>query len=124
MADQPLIQVEASLTFNRNLRALSKKYRNIKNDIQPVIEQLQRGELLGDQIPGIRYTVFKLRVRNSDTQKGKSGGYRLIYYVKTVTGIILLTIYAKSEQADIETEEIRSAISEYERRSSEDKGGT
>ena len=31
----------------------------------------------------------QLRVRNSDTQKGKSGGYRLIYYVQTATGIIL-----------------------------------
>jgi mRNA-degrading endonuclease RelE of RelBE toxin-antitoxin system len=78
MSEQPLIQVEVSPTFNRNLRALAKKYRSIRNDIQPVIEQLEQGELPGDQIPDIGYAVFKLRVRNSDTQKGKSGGYRLI----------------------------------------------
>ncbi|MBD1826755.1 type II toxin-antitoxin system RelE/ParE family toxin [Microcoleus vaginatus GB1-A2] len=93
MSEQPLIQVEVSPTFNRNLRALAKKYRSIRNDIQPVIEQLEKGELPGDQIPDIGYAVFKLRVRNSDTQKGKSGGYRLIYYVKTAMAIILLTIY-------------------------------
>lgn len=40
MSDQPLIQVEASPTFSRNLRVLAKKYRSIRNDIQHVIEQL------------------------------------------------------------------------------------
>ncbi len=48
MPEPPLIQVEASPTFNRNLRTLAKKYRNIQNDIQPIIEQLEQGELLGD----------------------------------------------------------------------------
>jgi len=72
--------------------------------------------LPGDQIPGIGYTVFKLRVRNSDTQKGKSGGYRLIYYVKTATGIILLTVYTKSEQVDIAADDIQSIIADYEQR--------
>ncbi|MGJ5676167.1 MAG: type II toxin-antitoxin system RelE/ParE family toxin [Nostochopsis sp.] len=114
MVEQPCIQVEASPTFNRNLRALAKKYRSIRNDIQPVIEQLEQGELPGDQIPGVGYTVFKLRVRNSDTQKGKSGGYRLIYYVKTATGIILLTVYTKSEQVDIAADDIRRIITDYE----------
>jgi mRNA-degrading endonuclease RelE of RelBE toxin-antitoxin system len=70
MSEQPLIQVEVSPTFNRNLRVIAKKYRSIRNDIQPVIEQLEPGELPGDQIPDIGYAVFKLRVRNSDTQKG------------------------------------------------------
>ncbi|RCJ39078.1 addiction module antitoxin [Nostoc minutum NIES-26] len=114
MSEQSFIQVEAAPTFNRNLRTLAKKYRSIRNDIQPVIEQLERGELPGDQISGIGYAVFKLRVRNSDIQKGKSGGYRLIYYMKTAMGIILLTIYTKSEQADIAADDIRSIITEYE----------
>ncbi len=121
MSEQSFIQVEASPTFNRNLRNLTKKYRNIRNDIQPVIEQLERGELPGDKISGIGYEVFKLRVRNSDIQKGKSGGYRLIYYVKTAKGIILLTVYTKSEQADIADDEIRSIIAEYKQRAVENE---
>ena len=114
MSEQPLIQVEVSPIFKRNLRTLVKKYRSIRNDIQPIIEQLERGELPGDQIPEIGYVVFKQRVRNSDIQKGKSGGYRLIYYIKTATAIILLTIYAKSEQVDIAADDIRSIIREFE----------
>lgn len=81
-----------------------------------MIEQLEEGELPGDQIPSIGYTVFKLRVRNSDIQKGKSGGYRLIYYVKTATAIILLTIYTKSEQVDMAVKDIQSIIRDYEQR--------
>ena len=91
MSEQSSIQVEAAPTFTRNLRNLAKKHRSIRNDIQPVIEQLEQGELPGDRISGIGYDVFKVRVRNSDIQKGKSGGYRLIYYVKK-----------KSEQARFE----------------------
>ncbi|MBW4618038.1 MAG: type II toxin-antitoxin system RelE/ParE family toxin [Cyanosarcina radialis HA8281-LM2] len=121
MSEQPAIEVEASPTFNRNLRTLAKKYRSIRNDVQPLIEQLERGDLPGDRISGVDYPVFKLRVRNSDIQKGKSGGYRLIYYVKTVNGIVLLTIYAKSEQVDIGAEDIQNIITEYEQRAIEDK---
>jgi mRNA-degrading endonuclease RelE of RelBE toxin-antitoxin system len=91
------IQVEASSTFQRNLRTLAKKYRSIRNDLQPIIEQLEQGELPGDRIAAVGYEVFKLRIRNSDVQKGKSGGYRLLYYVRTAKSVILLTIYTKSE---------------------------
>ncbi|MBD2485805.1 type II toxin-antitoxin system RelE/ParE family toxin [Planktothrix sp. FACHB-1365] len=121
MSEQPLIQVEVSPTFKRNIRTLAKKYRSIRNDIQPIIEQLERGELPGDQIPEVGYAVFKLRVRNSDIQKGKSGGYRLIYYIKTATAIILLTIYAKSEQVDIAADDIRSIIREFEQQATDSK---
>ncbi|NJO30666.1 MAG: type II toxin-antitoxin system RelE/ParE family toxin [Richelia sp. SL_2_1] len=116
MSEKPLTKVEAAQTFQRNLRTLVKKYRSIRNDVQPIIEQLEGGELPGDQISGIGYEVFKLRVKNSDIQKGKSGGYRLIYYVKTATGIILLTIYTKSEQADIAADDIKNIIFDYEQR--------
>jgi hypothetical protein len=54
-------------------------------------------------------------------KKGKSGGYRLIYYVQTSTGIILLTIYAKSEQVDIAAEEIQEIIEEYQQGIIEDE---
>lgn len=114
MSDRSFIKVEATLTFKRNLKNLGKKYRSIRNDIEPVIQQLQNGELPGNQISGIGYKVFKLRVKNSDIAKGKSGSYRLIYYCQTATSIILLTIYTKSEQADIAAEDIKRIISQYD----------
>lgn len=112
MSDQSFIEVRASPTFKRNIKTLGKKYRNIRTDIEPVIKQLQNGELPGDKIAGIGEQVFKLRVKNSNVSKGKSGGYRLIYYCQTKTGIVLLTIYTKSEQVDIATEDIKKIISQ------------
>lgn len=101
--------------FQRRLRHLFKKYRQIRSDIQPVIELLQAGEFVGDQIAGTGYTVFKVRVRNSDIQKGKSGGYRLIYQLESPTNVVLLLIYAKSDIADVAAAEIKSVIEEFEK---------
>ena len=120
MSEQQIIKVEIAPTFTKNIRTLAKKYRSIRSDIQPIVEQLELGELPGNQITGTDYTIFKLRVRNSDVQKGKSGGYRLIYYVKTATGIILLTIYTKSKKDDITASEISDIITVYEQGRVED----
>ena len=112
MTDKSSVRVEVSPTFKRNIKALGKKYRRIRQDIEPVIEQLRNGELPGDRITGTGELIFKLRVKNSDVSKGKSGGYRLIYYCQTATGIVLLTIYTKSEQTNITAEDIKKIISE------------
>jgi mRNA-degrading endonuclease RelE of RelBE toxin-antitoxin system len=111
--DNPIVTVIALPTFARNIRALIKKYRSILEDIQPIIVQLENGETLGDQVAGIGYPVFKLRIKNSDNQKGKSGGYRLIYYLNTNDKILLLTLYSKSEQDDVVAGDLRDIIEEY-----------
>src|SRR4051812_47173090 len=116
MPNDPAIPVQITFTpeFKRNLRQLAKKYRHIKSDLQPVIDQLVSGSKPGDQVPGVRYEVFKVRAKNSDASRGKSGGYRLIYYVKSETERVLVTIYSKTEQADIAPEEIREIILDSE----------
>ena len=73
----PLRQIIVTREFQRDLRALSKKYRHIRSDVQPIIEKLQAGELLGVPIPGTGYEIFKVRVKNNDIKKGKSAGYRI-----------------------------------------------
>ncbi len=52
-------------------------------------------------------------VRNSNIQKGKSAGYRLIYQVESATSILLLTIYSKSDREDIGVNEIISILAEF-----------
>ena len=110
--DSPDVTVRFTNEFKRRLRTLSKKYRQIRSDIQPIIEQLQAGEFLGNQITGTGYTVFKVRVRNSDIQKGKSGGYRLVYQLESPENVLLLLIYSKSDLDDVTAEEIKSIIEE------------
>jgi mRNA-degrading endonuclease RelE of RelBE toxin-antitoxin system len=109
----PTFNIEYTAEFKRNLRQLAKKYRRIKTDLQELLDQLAKGNKLGDQIRGVVYEVFKARVKNSDSARGKSGGYRVIYQCKDEQ-IILITIYSKSEQQDIEPSEIQQIISDYD----------
>lgn len=108
------VQVEYTPEFKRNLRGLAKKYRHVRSDVQPVIEQLQAGEAIGEQVPRTGYPIFKVRVQNSDIQKGKSSGYRLIYYRKMPTHIVLVTVYSKLDQGDVSVERIRRILREFD----------
>lgn len=114
--ETPLVQIDLTPEYKLNLRKLSKKYRQIRSDVQPIIEQLQGGNFIGDRIPGMaeEYVILKLRIKNSNIQKGKSAGYRLIYQVESPTSVLLLTIYSKSDQEDISPHEIRSILAEFD----------
>lgn len=63
---------------------------------------------------GENYVILKVRVKNSNIQKGKSAGYRLIYQVESANSVLLLTIYSKSDREDISPNEIRSILAEFE----------
>ena len=93
--------VSYSEAFKGQVRRLSRKYRPIRVDVQPLIEQLEAGETPGDQLQGIGHTLYKVRVKNSDAKRGKSGGYRIIYYLHTAESVLLVTIYSKTEQSDL-----------------------
>jgi mRNA-degrading endonuclease RelE of RelBE toxin-antitoxin system len=110
--------------FEANLYALAKRYRSIRNDVQPVIEQIQAGNFIGDRLTGMGedYIILKVRVKNSNIQKGKSAGYRMIYQVESPSIVLLLTIYSKSvkrsypegNRTDISLNEIRSILAEFD----------
>ncbi|MEG4500699.1 type II toxin-antitoxin system RelE/ParE family toxin [Microcoleus sp. F10-C6] len=111
MTDEtPQIQIVFSDEFKTRLRTLIKRYRSIRTDLKPLLDELESGNLIGDQIPGTGYTVFKVRLKNSDIQKGKSGGYRVIYQLRGDTYILLIVIYSKSDQDDIPANQIRDII--------------
>ena len=106
--------VEYTPEFKRNLRLLARRYRHIRSDLSPMIEALHRGETPGIQVPDTTYTVFKVRAKNTDARKGKSGGYRIIYFLPMPQKAILVTVYSKSDQSDISAARIRQIISESE----------
>ena len=113
-----MIEVLMTLPFKRRFKDLSKRYRKIQSDIQPIVEALESGEVIGERIAGTDFVIFKVRARNSDIPTGKSGGYRLIYQLISPECIYLLLIYAKSDSAeptlrereDITVAEIEDAI--------------
>jgi mRNA-degrading endonuclease RelE of RelBE toxin-antitoxin system len=54
--------------------------------------------------------VYKVRVRNRDARRGTRGGYRVIYYVRKRDHVVLLTIYSKADQGDIDPASIARII--------------
>ncbi|MCT7961456.1 type II toxin-antitoxin system RelE/ParE family toxin [Laspinema sp. D1] len=100
--------------FERKLYRLSKKYRSIRQDVEPILEQLQQKILLGERLSGFgdNLYVYKVTAKNSNIPKGKSGGDRIIYLLESETSILLLTIYSKSEPADITTEQIQTILND------------
>ena len=110
----PSITILFSDEFKDRLRTLAKRYRSIRTDLQPLIDDLQAGNFIGDQISGIGYVVFKVRLKNSDIQKGKSSGSRVIYQLRDNSCILMLLIYAKSDQTDIAVKQVRDMINKFD----------
>ncbi len=113
MTDPRSIQILVTPDFQGQLRKLAKRYRSIRSDLQPLFDGLARGNCPGDQISGTTYTVFKVRVKNSDIQKGKSSGYRVIYQLRDKICILLITIYSKSDETTLTASEIREIINRF-----------
>lgn len=107
------IKVIVADTFYAAAKKLQKRYSHLFDDVDPLVVQLRKGETPGDRIQGLPYRVYKVRVKNSDSQRGKSGGYRVIYYLETEEQTVLLTIYSKSDQSDLSIEFIRRTIEDY-----------
>jgi mRNA-degrading endonuclease RelE of RelBE toxin-antitoxin system len=115
MQSDNAVSIRFSDEFEEELYRLSKRFRNIRSDVQPIIEQLQQGNVLGDRIGGFgeEYVVYKLRIRNSNIQKGKIAGYRLVYQLESPISILLLTIYSKSDREDIDVNEIQDILANF-----------
>ena len=113
-ADLSQIKVFESDEFSKNIKKIGKRYRSVKQDVRFLTAQLKAGETPGDRITGNKYPVYKVRVKNSDIKKGQSGGYRVIYYIRTPEVILLTNIYSKSDRSDISNKEVEDVIDQYQ----------
>jgi len=111
-----VIEIIALPNFQRDIKVLRKKHPAIREDLEPLVQQLRQGETPGDQFPGTGFTVYKVRLASHTMRRGKRGGLRVIYYIRTPERIFLISVYAKSQQEDISPEEIRRIIVEETRR--------
>jgi mRNA-degrading endonuclease RelE of RelBE toxin-antitoxin system len=108
------IKVAVADQFYRDASKLKKRYPNILKDVRFLRDQLSAGEKPGDRLQGLNYKVYKVRIPNRDAKRGKSGGYRVVYYIETAEQVVIITIYSKSDQSDIPVETLRRFIHEYE----------
>jgi mRNA-degrading endonuclease RelE of RelBE toxin-antitoxin system len=108
------VQIEFSGYFERELSRLNRKYPSVVDEVGILVEQLEQGDLPGDKVPDVGYDIYKVRLRNRSASRGKSGGFRVIYYIRRTDYIGMVSIYVKSEQTDIRPEKIRTLIKRYE----------
>lgn len=85
-----------------------KKYLKIDADIQPTVKALRTGNFIGDKLEGLAIpsntAAYKVRLPNTSINVGKSGGFRLLYYVAIADEVYLLTIYSKKDDNRIPTD--------------------
>ena len=104
------MKIKVTNIFEHNIKTLKKRFPSITKDVLKLIEELKLNPNLGISLGNSRY---KVRVKNSDINRGKSGGYRIITYVQLEKFILLVTIYSKSDKDNIINEEIDKIIAEY-----------
>ena len=78
----------------RSVKKLSKKYPHIKDDIENFVSNFVE---LHEEAISIKKGVFKIRVANSDKNKGKRSGYRVYYYYKVDDIVCMISVYDKSQ---------------------------
>ncbi len=100
-------RVDTHPTFRKRTRRLRRRFPSIHLDLRPLFQRLRNDERPGDRIPGIGHTVYKVRLPNRAAQRGKSSGFRVIYYAQFNDRVTLLTIYSKTDDTDISAAEIR-----------------
>ena len=102
--------VRLSQKFFKDLKKLKKKIPLIENDLDHLFSFLKKGKMIGNQVLGFNnrdYEIYKARIRNSSQDSGKSGGFRVIYYLRCASGdIVALTIYSKTQKTTISKAEI------------------
>ncbi len=101
-------QVVEQELYRKAHKKLSKQYRHLQNDIDNFLDSIDSKEDLGIEL---KSNVFKVRIKNSDKNKGKSAGYRLISYLAIIDNELhLLYIYDKSKLENLTEKEIDNLI--------------
>jgi mRNA-degrading endonuclease RelE of RelBE toxin-antitoxin system len=94
--------------FDRQLKILTKKYPSLKAEYIALINDLEKEPQKGTPIGK---NCYKIRLSIASKGKGKSGGARVIthFYIENKS-VFLLSIYDKSEQADISDKELKELL--------------
>jgi hypothetical protein len=104
------VNVLYSDDFKKSAKNLAKRYKSFKKDLQLFVSSLddnsKQGILLAEGL-------YKVRIKNSDNNKGKSAGYRIITYTCIEDEVFLVDIYSKSEMENISDEAIDLIVKQY-----------
>lgn len=103
-------EVLASENFTKEAKRLSKKYKSLKVELEVLGEELSENPTLGTALGN---DVYKIRLAIASKGRGKSGGARVVTYVRIDhETVLLLSIYNKGEKDSISNKEIKALLKE------------
>lgn len=100
-----IFNVRTIPAFEKEAKKLIKKYPSLKSDIELLIHSLEKNPFQGTSLGN---NFYKIRLAISGKGKGKSGGARVITFLKIVKSrVYLAAIYDKSEKITITGSELK-----------------
>jgi len=105
-------KVTTTPTFDKQARALARKYRSLSSDLAGLISQLEVDPELGTPLG---HHCFKIRLAIKSKARGKSGGGRVITHVRIIKqSVRLIAIYDKSERETLSDSELLELLKQFE----------
>ncbi len=87
--------------FDKRLKHYKKKNPLLKKDYSELLDLLEENPTPTTAKP-LKDKVYKIRMANSSSNKGKSAGYRVYYFYKNNKDTLLLFyMHSKSDEASI-----------------------
>ncbi len=94
--------------FKREAKKLIKKYASLSSELSNLFDELAVNPTLGTPLGN---DIYKIRISIASKGKGKSGGARVLTYVKVSDeSVLLFTIYSKGTKDTISDKEIQLLI--------------
>lgn len=103
--------IELSANFKKEAKKLTKKYLSLKIELAELFKELVNNPTTGTAMGN---DIYKIRLAIASKNKGKSGGARVMSFVKvTDTTVLLFSIYSKGDKDSISDKEIEELIKGY-----------
>ncbi|MCY3866462.1 MAG: hypothetical protein OXG68_13580 [Chloroflexi bacterium] len=110
-------RVRTTEDFDKQVARLARKFPAVLDEVAEFIARLRRDDLV--QLPGRRirrtgFTVYKERLPNRSARRGKSGGFRIYYWVRRRDYLVLVAICSKTEHEGFIESELGRMIEGFE----------
>jgi len=100
--------IEITDNFKKEAKRLVKKYKSLKSEIADLISELETNPTKGTPLGN---DIYKIRIAIKSKGKGKSGGARVLSFVKAAQSkVLLFSIYNKGDKDSVSDKEIKELI--------------
>lgn len=96
--------------FEKRYKRFSKKFHSLTDELAILEKELRNNPMMGESLGN---GLYKIRLANSDKNKGKSAGYRVVTYLVDESNsldVYLIIIYDKSEESSIKKTELLKMV--------------